>query len=240
MLSACNLFKKTVVEPGIEKKSTEYLVSKLNESYINYDWFSSRVRFRFQFGGEVLNSTAQLRMKKDSIIWISVTPAFGLEMMRILVTPDSFKVIDRINRGYQSLPYQYISRYMAIDTIDFYSLQKLISGNIIHDVKDYYADTDSTHYQLNNYSQFHQRSVRIIPDIYRPAMVSTEKPAVRQYMKIEYSDYEELESYKFPMKIDISLKMPEIMRISIEHSRVTFVDSPNVSFTVPDSYEKKR
>ena len=40
---------------------------------------------------------AQIRSVQDSAVWVSVVPALGIEVARILVTPDSLKLMDKIN-----------------------------------------------------------------------------------------------------------------------------------------------
>jgi hypothetical protein len=43
---------------------------------------------------------AQLRCVRDSALWVSVVPALGIEVARVLLTPDSLKIIDRVADQY--------------------------------------------------------------------------------------------------------------------------------------------
>ena len=44
--------------------------------------------------------SANIRIKKDSAIWVSISPALGIEVMRAVLTKDSVKFVDRINKRY--------------------------------------------------------------------------------------------------------------------------------------------
>lgn len=43
---------------------------------------------------------AQIRNVRDSATWVSVVPALGIEVARILLTPDSMKVLDKMSDQY--------------------------------------------------------------------------------------------------------------------------------------------
>lgn len=71
--------------------------------------------------------TASIRMRKDSAIWLSVSPALGLEVARVLITRDSIRVIDRLNGEYYSKDYRYFTTYTSMP-VTYDLLQDLISG----------------------------------------------------------------------------------------------------------------
>ena len=57
---------------------------------------------------------ANIRMQKDSVIWISATALLGIEAVRLLITPDSFKMINRlISEEYFTLDYNRTTRYIS-------------------------------------------------------------------------------------------------------------------------------
>ena len=42
----------------------------------------------------------QLRIQSDSLIWLTFSPALGIEAARVLLTNDSVKFINRLNKTY--------------------------------------------------------------------------------------------------------------------------------------------
>ncbi|HAR20844.1 MAG TPA: DUF4292 domain-containing protein, partial [Cytophagales bacterium] len=49
-------------------------------------------------GTNQFSSPLTIRIRKDSVIWISVNPALGIEVVRALITKDSIFVIDKIHK----------------------------------------------------------------------------------------------------------------------------------------------
>lgn len=91
-----------------------------------------------------------LRMTSDSIIWLSVTPALGIEAARALMEPDSLKFIDKIKNNY------YLGSFDVLDSLinyyaEFELIQNLLTGNPIQIGSDekYTAGTEGLRYVLS-------------------------------------------------------------------------------------------
>jgi hypothetical protein len=91
------------------------------------------------FGTETESSgfKATIRMRKDSLIWVSITPALGIEMIRVMITPDSLKYLSKIpdNKFYYLGTFEDVNKLVGID-FDFEMLQQLLVGNAIGLEKD--------------------------------------------------------------------------------------------------------
>lgn len=74
--------------------------------------------------------TVSVRMKKDSVIWASVSPALGIEVIRFIATKDTIKFFDRINKTYYAGVYDTLSQLLRAD-VDLEVLQAFLSGNAV-------------------------------------------------------------------------------------------------------------
>lgn len=103
LLVACGSTK-----PALENKprtvhspSTAELVDRLSmESSLRPTRMSAKADVTLDAGKGSRSFKAHLRMVSDSAIWISVTPALGIEVARALLTMDSLLVLDKINDQY--------------------------------------------------------------------------------------------------------------------------------------------
>ena len=84
------------------------------------------------------------RIKANEVIWVSVTAIAGLEVARALITPDSVKILNRIDNIYLKKPFSYIYEFTN-EQINFKTLQSLFIGNTIPEFI-----TDSTELNLEN------------------------------------------------------------------------------------------
>jgi len=75
-------------------------------------------------------SYAFIRMEKDSMIWISVNAVLGFEAFRLLVTPDSVKILDRLKKIVRLRSVSYLQDEVHLP-VDFHTLQDLLLGNPI-------------------------------------------------------------------------------------------------------------
>src|SRR4051812_40968596 len=85
----------------VKKSDTDDVYKKVVENKIDFATFNARVRLKYEGmeGGD--NGTAYVRLKKDSIMWLSVRGALGIEGFRILITKDSVMVINFLKKNIQ-------------------------------------------------------------------------------------------------------------------------------------------
>ena len=98
LLASCASRKKTVAPT--QPQSFEWLTAKLD----------------IQAGGNGLSFddlSGQLRMRKDSLVWVSVT-AMGIELARMKVSTDSVWVINRMDKTYLAEPLDAISDQLGM------------------------------------------------------------------------------------------------------------------------------
>src|SRR5450432_834798 len=104
------------------------LLSKLNSNRItDFKTFSAKIKVNYRDKeGEQPELTVFVHMQKDSMIWISVNATiFSYEALRILVTPDSVKVLNRRDKIVQLRSVNYLKELVDLP-FDFYTLQDLL------------------------------------------------------------------------------------------------------------------
>lgn len=90
IISGCA--KKTVIY------SSDEIMEDFDPSYFDYNYLTAKSRIVLEDpSGRTTRGTLNLRAKKDSIIWFSITPGLGIEAARGMVTLEEIKIKDRIN-----------------------------------------------------------------------------------------------------------------------------------------------
>lgn len=79
------------------------------------------------------NVTAKIKFKKLDSTWISLTGIFGIEGARILITKDTFHMLDRINRKYIVGPVSQSYRIIPFN-LDLLSFQYLLMGAVTYPI----------------------------------------------------------------------------------------------------------
>ncbi len=91
---------------------------------------SCKLMIELKNGENSLSSPADLKMVTDSVIWLSVQPFLGIEMLRAEFTADSVKVIDRMNKRYVAERVGDI-RSVLPKEFDFKNLQMLLAKHLL-------------------------------------------------------------------------------------------------------------
>ena len=129
-----------MVKP-IKDRSSSYLTKRLEKNLFQYETLSFKTDVNLQMKDEKRSFKANVRIKKDSAIWMSLSPALGIEVARAIFTQDSIKLIDKWNDKYYLGDYEYINNIFDAD-FDFGMLQDLLVANpVFYDAKEKFVAT---------------------------------------------------------------------------------------------------
>jgi hypothetical protein len=106
----------------------------------------------FSAGQESQSFKATVRMRRDSIIWVSIAPLMGIEMIRLVVTPDSLKYLSKIpdQKFYYSGGISELSEKTGAD-LSFDVIQNILCGNAFgleDDDMKFRSETEAENYLL--------------------------------------------------------------------------------------------
>ena len=94
-----------------------------------FEWLSSNLSIQAEGNGMAFDDlSGQLRMRNDSIIWLSVTANMGIEVARVKVSTDSVWVVNRVEKTYLAEPIDAVANYLGIP-FNIYLLQNLLLDN---------------------------------------------------------------------------------------------------------------
>ena len=99
ILGSCSTQRKIIKAP-LKEEGAEYLFNKLKEHELKYSWFTAKFSAEYKNKGKSNSFNGQIRIRKDSAIWLSLTPGLGIEAMRLVITQDSVKMINKLNNTY--------------------------------------------------------------------------------------------------------------------------------------------
>jgi hypothetical protein len=91
--SSCRKSKNlTAVKEPLKDRPSGQILRQYEQNEFKFDWLGMKIDAETQNEGESLSFKATVRMRRDSAIWISLSPALGIEVFRVLITQDSVKV----------------------------------------------------------------------------------------------------------------------------------------------------
>lgn len=67
----------------------------------SFEWLTANMAIQAEVNGQSFNDlSGQLRMRKDSIVWVSVTATMGVEVLRAKISNDSIWILNRLEKTY--------------------------------------------------------------------------------------------------------------------------------------------
>ena len=255
LVSSCKSTRSTMKQP-LKEYGFNYLYAKMLENHLDFDYVNAKFAISYQEDKGKTDLKGQLRIKKDSIIWISFSPALGIEAARISLTDDSVKFINRLNKKY------FKGKYCLLDsllntTIEFSILQSMLIGNDLtqYDVNKYRASIDGGLYRITiqerrkirKYLKSGETNTKVLvqniwldPDNFRIRKIDLKELYGDDDKKLEviYNEYMEVGGQHFPDKIQISISAKKSIVIDVRFIKVE-IDKPlNFPFKVPKKFKK--
>ena len=67
----------------------------------SFEWLTANLSIQAEGNGMAYNDlSGQLRMRKDSLVWVSVTATMGVEVLRAKISNDSIWILNRLEKTY--------------------------------------------------------------------------------------------------------------------------------------------
>jgi hypothetical protein len=105
----------------------------------NWEYFSARLAVDFTSDDQDLSGNISLRMRRDSIIWFSVSASIGLQVAKGIITKDSVKILDLYEKRYFKYGISELGNMLGAN-VGLRELQNIILGNPVFDSMNYKHD----------------------------------------------------------------------------------------------------
>jgi hypothetical protein len=147
-LISCRKSKEVSNPDKLENRNTKELVDHLLENQKSFSTFFGKFTAKVQANGEKHQFKGSIRMKRDSIIWMSITKLGGVEMVRMVLTLDSIKVINKWDKTYFLGALSNLKEFGGV-SVDYFTLQDFLIGQPIQfDPTSKYKSSDKGEWYL--------------------------------------------------------------------------------------------
>lgn len=223
--------------------SKTYNRDNLNIQELQYDYLTIKSKIKLQETHKTTNATAIVRLKKDSVIWFNLSGALGVQGMRGIITKDSVKVLNRVDKTYQVYGIGDIAGEFNFP-IDFELIQSMVVGNMPKPrAKDDYVKMQNGKYVVRQNIGEILIDNYIDPDVMKLVEVDVVEKSTDNRLKLLYKDFRQINDQAFPFSAFISLihhnEFGELeTQLNIDHSKVEISETPlKFPFSVPKKYE---
>jgi hypothetical protein len=222
-------------------------LSEFEIADIEFEDLSAKTKLRFETEESSVSATANIRIRKDSLIWFSLTPALGIEAARGIITQDSMVLVDRINKTYSIYGFEALSKKFNFN-LNYHLIESLILGNSSQPLSDEdQAYREGTNFRLDQKTGSVKIQERIDGNTLKIENIMMLDEVTKNSLMINYSEFDELEQFDFPYEAILSLSYTPPSgigrlntQVNLDHNRVV-IETKRLKFpfNIPSKYERK-
>jgi hypothetical protein len=208
---------------------------------IKYTTFSGKVGVDYRgTDGKNHGVNANIRMYRDSAIWVSANAVLGIEAMRLLITKDSVKLLNKLDKVYTARSISYLQEVTSLP-LDLYTLQDMIIGNPV------YLDSNVIRYGTGNgfitllsLGQYF-RNLLTLNETDKTLVHSKLDDADPRYARtasLSYSDYDNKRGTRFATKRQIVVSERGRLEIKLDFKNYNLNEGVDFPFSIPKNYKR--
>jgi hypothetical protein len=218
------------------------VLDTLNKNHIDFQTFSAKLKVHYESSsdGKKFDLTANISMIKDSVLWINISGPLSIDLMRAYITPDSVKVLDKIENTVSLWSIEFLQSKLHLP-MTFTHLQNVLIGNPV------YLDSNFTSYILAD------KSISLIGmgDIFKHFLTVSKGNYTLQHSKLDdiepgrartaditYGDYQDKNGIRFPTYRRITTSERTKLDIEIGYKQFEFNKPVSIPFRIPRSYRR--
>lgn len=236
---------EVVTHPEIPKTDTQQLIrvalNKVQQNRIDFRTFNAKVNVDYEgSNGKGYSFNTNVKIYKDSAIWVSANAILGIEAMRLLVTKDSVKLLNKIEKIYTARSIGYLQDITSLP-LDLFTLQDLIIGNPV------FLDSNIIRYENGNgvisllsLGQYFRNLITLNESnqsIVRSKLDDAD-PARSRTADLTYSEYETKRGPLFSTRRQIVVSEKARLDIRLDFKNYNFNEPVEFPFSVPKNYQR--
>jgi hypothetical protein len=247
VMVSCKAKKKLVVVPSAPVPAQAPIVKAINPiddikaRQLNFNTFAASGSGSLNIDNNSNDVKLNIRVEHNKRIWVSVsiTALLTFEVARVLITPDSLFVVNKVESKYLRKPFSYIYTY-ASKQINYKMLEALLVGNampeILNDPRVILQPTNGN-VTLSGKLQDLVYRLTLGPDK-RPQQLNLSNPAEEQTLQVTNSVPVQADNKIVPSQIDIqsAIKNKKI-QVNLQYTKVDFDQQLEYPFNIPERYK---
>jgi hypothetical protein len=229
----------STIDVSTKNEFFDNTIASVATKQLQFNNLSLRCKVVYDDGKIKQDFTANIRIKKDSIIWVSLTGIFGIEGARLVVTKDSVLLLNKLTREYLARPISYLSQLIPLSS-GYDALQNLLIGQLINiepaEHRIYEADSLLV---LNFQNSNLRQTATVHRQNYTTLDLLLADQLIKQDLKITFGDYRNLSgsAFSFLRFIEVNRGLQK-MKINLEVQRYTINEQLTFPLDINGSYKR--
>lgn len=238
-LVSCKTKQSVLESAANESLAASKIISGHYENEKNFSTLNIRANAKYKDEKQSHSVTADIRIKKDEIIWINVK-LLGFPVAKALITPERVSYYEKINNTYFEGDFSLLSNWLGTE-LDFNKVQNLLIGSAIDDLTKakYIAKIEKELYQLT------EKNINNTSKVFNfeGGNFLLKKETIFQEhenrkLEINYPSHKKQNGMFLPNEINIKAQQKETVFIGLEFKNIIFNENLSYPFSIPSGYDQ--
>ncbi len=242
----------------LDHRAPRPLIADMRKNEFKFDWLTAKITCEAFDDSSRVNFEVNLRMRKDSVIWMNVMGPLNIKIARILITKDSVRFIQYQDGTFNAQPkcfqgdFALLTQMLGTD-VDFDMMQSLLVGNSV----SFYEEDEKLRSSINqancwySLSTVRKRKLKKFMEGQKPPQdplqtINLDPKTFKildiffldeqsRTFKANYANFALLDSMRFPYKADFFARgLTKSAGLKLEYTKITLNKATDFPFTIPD------
>jgi hypothetical protein len=238
ILTSCKSKKNITHSTNTKKTLLKEVINNYKKNEFNKKSVSASIKAKYKGKSDLPKVNISLRIKKDKIIWMSISKFISIGKLKI--TPKRVQFYNNLTNEYFDGDFSLLSNFLGTD-ISFKQIQNILVGEALHELNT----SDYNIEPLDKVYVFEPKAQNNLFDIFFLIYASNFKLANQKIeqnnkqLEISYPAYTKIKTTYFPKEIFIKADDGnQINTIDVFYKSVKFNEKLKFPFKIPNGYKE--
>jgi hypothetical protein len=208
-----------------------------------FNYMSAKIKLDFESEDNKLSAVANMRIHKDSIIWISVSPGLGVEVVRVLIDRGGIQAYDKLKKEYYHYDYKELERSYGFE-VNYDLVESVFLGNLLYEPSKREVDKKDKQFVFEKRNGGYGIVHYIGVNSHKLERLEVSDPRTNNAISVNYGDFRKVENQVAPQKIKARIhhttERRKNTKLDIEYKTTVIQTEPlTFPFNVPARYTRK-
>lgn len=242
LVVSCKSRKKTTEGVKADETAFQKTLDETLDQQLEFETMSlvGKANIRLPESGLKVNANYRINMISDSLIWMRVSVILGVEVLRVLITPDSAYFMDKTQKIVTISDLSPISGYIGFDA-SIKMLQDVLVGNLVllSEKEELNPASKGDNFVYESIVAGNELAYQIDPRQAKLVSLEAQNSLKDLHSQIYYRDFSNLLGTRAPEGGQIKVISPSDATISFAHSKMEINPTQlSTKFRIPSSYQK--
>lgn len=240
LFASCKSVSTTVNKANIKSLTSSKILENMQNTSVKAKTVSAKIKVKFIASKSKQLVTANLRMEKDSVIWISLTAIGGISVAKMLITPQGVSYYEKLNNTYFDGDFSLLNSWLKVD-LNFNKIQNILFAEPAESIdnNDFILSIIGNSYRLKAKNKIQNNNVEywVNSENFKLDKQQFSKNK-EEFLAFSYLGFDNTTEIIFPNKLSVEAKGEKAtVKIDLTYNSLKFNLPLNYPFKIPEGYK---